>query len=158
MNLWRFTMRLFYTFLAALILDGQIRCGSYLLGTAGLMPQLLWVAFPLSSAAPLAFAFGLLLDGTHYSLPFGLSAFFCLGAVFCLQLLHQHIFGDLAGKLLITVPFTTVAYYLILSTALLQQTDIAAALTACLGSCIFNCLTVMIFHRLCPAKWRLPVY
>ncbi|MDR0678977.1 MAG: hypothetical protein LBF24_01870 [Puniceicoccales bacterium] len=158
MSLWRFVAPLLCTFLVATVLDGQTHYGSYLLGTAGLVPQLLWAALPLPSAAALAFAFGLLLDGTHYSLPFGLSAFFCLGAIFCLQLLQQHIFWNLAAKSLVTIPFVTTAYYLTLSAALFRQTARAAALAACLGSCIFNCLMGVIFIRLSPEKRRLPTY
>ncbi|MDR2663970.1 MAG: hypothetical protein LBB14_00360 [Puniceicoccales bacterium] len=136
-----------YLLLLAIFLDGQIRGGSYLLGTAGLLPQVFWSALPLPMASALAFAFGLLLDGSHYSLPFGLSAFFCLAVTFCLQLLHQHIFWDLPARLPLTVPATTVAYYVALSLAFGRQTALSSALLACLGSCAFNCLAWALFFR-----------
>jgi hypothetical protein len=136
-------------FLLAVLLDGQICGASFLLGTVGIVPQILWLFLPPRAAALAAFSVGLLLDGTHLSIPFGLSAFFCLAAVFSLQLLRHHLNWDLLSRLFFSVPLFTAAYYLVLSLAVPCQVALFSAALSCLLSCLLNCALWKFFSR----KW-----
>jgi cell shape-determining protein MreD len=63
----------------------------------------------------MSFVLGLFLDGTHLSLPPCFHAFFALGSVFLLQLLHRQLRLENANRLLVAIVFLTIFYYGVLS-------------------------------------------
>jgi hypothetical protein len=117
--------------------DGFLPGASLLLGSMGFLAPFLWYLLALSPASVVVFGLGLLLDGTHLSIPFGFNAFFGLGAVFALQIIHRHVRLDAPNRFLGTVFAVTVSYYAALSRISPSITPLHVFLSL-VFSCIFN--------------------
>jgi hypothetical protein len=122
---------------AAALLDGHLPGASTLLGAMGLYPFLFRGALSTASAGLGIFSFGLLLDGTHISIPFGFNAFFGLACVLVLQMASGHLPGGLPRRPLAAILLGTGTYYAAL-TAAVPSGAVRGAIFPALLSCAFN--------------------
>lgn len=112
---WSFFLRIGMLLLLAFFLDNLLMGLSIFLGTMALLPVLFYGRFPFAKAAIWSFVFGILLDSTHWRIPFGFNAFYGIGIVFILQILRRNLRPDSQKRWLIFILFSTGGYYFLLS-------------------------------------------